>query len=432
MEQQDRMIKIVESTLIDEVEMLSNTNKDAKKEYLEVASLVAPNNIYGNLDHSLVRRNVEQLDVVISNYKGNSFADQLLLKLLINRLRKNKLVLLCDLYNRGQKDNSTIKDIKKNNEKLYGAPKIEDFKSILKYIYDQIDVIVLSNEEKRHFEELNERLPFVPSMAEPLFAPDKDCFDKFCYYCELFFEPLFHHIPQKPFYSAKDVCKIANNIFTQELKGYGWKATVKDGAGYASVSQIDKIFYVPGSRSKGEYVFEDVKGVIVHEIGVHIIRSLPFQKCLIKDMCIGMPDYISFEEGLAKAVEQSLCHKFVHSGLIHYISIGLGYFYNMNFRQVYEIQWRLQTLARKATKQQCFDSVQRAFRGTGELINSKDLAYYNGNITIWRYLSENIDSDTLFDELFLSGKTCPNDKWWEHVAYELKTGWESKNISVCC
>ena len=51
-----------------------------------------------------------------------------------------------------------------------------------------------------------------------------------------------------------------------------------------------------------------------------------------------------------------------------------------------------------------YDSVNRAFRGTYELINCKDLAYFNGSNKIWHYIEANIDSPLLFDSLLNTGK----------------------------
>ena len=67
--------------------------------------------------------------------------------------------------------------------------------------------------------------------------------------------------------------------------------------------------------------------------------------------------------------------------------------------------------------------VQRCFRGTGELPNNKDLAYYNGANQVWKYIEENIDDpELLMDHLFLSGKTIATDKSQERLVYETKVG----------
>ena len=70
----------------------------------------------------------------------------------------------------------------------------------------------------------------------------------------------------------------------------------------------------------------------------------------------------------------------------------------------------------------CFDSVQRTFRGTGELPNHKDLVYYNGAGQVWRYIEEHLYEEDLMEKLFLSGKTSMNDKRHERMIYEMRTG----------
>ena len=68
------------------------------------------------------------------------------------------------------------------------------------------------------------------------------------------------------------------------------------------------------------------------------------------------------------------------------------------------------------------NAVQRCFRGTGELPNNKDLAYYNGANHVWRYIEEHIDDPELFDNLFLAGKSIADDIDQERLVYETKVG----------
>lgn len=73
-------------------------------------------------------------------------------------------------------------------------------------------------------------------------------------------------------------------------------------------------------------------------------------------------------------------------------------------------------------KNLAYRNTQRIFRGTDELPWFKDLSYFNGGQKVWKYIEENIDSPTLFDELLLGGKSNLLDKNQQKSIYELKVG----------
>ncbi len=120
-------------------------------------------------------------------------------------------------------------------------------------------------------------------------------------------------------------------------------------------------------------------------------------------------------------MEQAITCRFEHSGLYHYISIGLAVFYGLGFRDIYEIQRRIYRLVGAGPEGAAYDSVRRSLRGTNKLPNCKDLVYYNGTAKIWKYISDNIDSPFLFDDLLLSGKTNIFDPEHRRIIYQLKT-----------
>ncbi len=128
-----------------------------------------------------------------------------------------------------------------------------------------------------------------------------------------------------------------------------------------------------------------------------------------------MPD-----EGIAECVEQALKGEYEDFGVDHYINIGLATFKNKNFREVYEIQKDLKSLTGEDDSK-VLNAVQRCFRGTGELPNNKDLAYYNGVNRVWCYIEEHLDDPELFDSLFLSGKADIENPAQESLVYEMRT-----------
>ncbi|MBR6149568.1 MAG: DUF1704 domain-containing protein [Lachnospiraceae bacterium] len=422
------ILKIIDKTSIDEIKMLNNTNPDAKEEFINDDSLIKPSNVYDDLDICLVEKNIKKIVKAVNEVDIKTFEGSLLSKLLFNNLHKNDLVRMCYEYNHGKKDEDIRHRMIMQNKIIYGELDRDEFRKILSETYNKIDAKSLNAEEQKEFERLNELLPYIPKCKARPYKPSQRVLDHFSQMCEIFLGDILRHVPKKDKYTVNDVCDIINEIFDEELNGYGWCVKIREHAGYASVSQEDKIFYVPGKRSKGDYDYKSIRALIAHEIGVHVLRSIPYQKCKIKDMSLGMPDYLSFEEGLARAVEQAILKEYNPAGYVHYISLGLGLFYGYDFRKVYEIQWRLQGLSGNGNKQQCFDSVQRAFRGTGEVVQLKDVAYFNGSSRAYKYITKNLNSDTLFDDLFLSGKINTFSKIWRDTAYEIKIGNKLQNL----
>lgn len=117
-------------------------------------------------------------------------------------------------------------------------------------------------------------------------------------------------------------------------------------------------------------------------------------------------------------------------GIDHYVNIGLAYFGGRNFREVFEIRWRMFYLGdktkghstrerREKAQELAFAQTARAFRGTGYLPNCKDLVYFNGSTQVWQYI-ESLGGDypRLREELFETGKTDVTNKM-HRLALEL-------------
>ena len=107
--------------------------------------------------------------------------------------------------------------------------------------------------------------------------------------------------------------------------------------------------------------------------------------------------------------------EFAERGVDHYITAGLAYFDNQDFREAFEAKWRLSLLSSIAAgdqvddvkitraKKVAFTQTLRSFRGTNDLPLFKDLSYYNGSTEVWKYL-ESIRGDDLQLGLLLAGK----------------------------
>lgn len=416
----DKDAGILQETAIDAIEFLNNTNPDAKEQFISNDELSVPKNSYGDLDIERVEKNLSILGERIQNGFGADEEDEVVKRLMEDNLHQNQFVKLCYRYNHGEQTNEVIDQHKAINEILFGKINRESFDAILWRQLDDIKHRCLPDEDQKILSELSEMLPMMDLNPNKVFEPSDQLFNRFGDMCEEYLHFILKHIPNQERFTPEEVCAIANEIFESEFAGTGWKAEVKPAKAFASVNQETRVFNVPGKRSKGEFFLKDVRGLFAHEIGVHVLRTIPYQNCKIKAFSMGIPGYIGFEEGLANAVQHSILHEKAPSGHLHYVSIGLAVFYHMSFREVYEIQWRIQQLLGNANKQQCFDSVQRAFRGTGYLVNSKDLAYYEGYEKAWKYIGDHIDKLEMMDELFGLGKIDVTDAFWYKAAKAAK------------
>ena len=158
-----------------------------------------------------------------------------------------------------------------------------------------------------------------------------------------------------------------------------------------------------------------VENLVVHEIGVHMLRSITGGETDMLPLRSGLSDYYDTEEGLGVVMEQALSGKFAERGVDHYITAGLAHFDNKDFREAFEIKWRLSLLGSVddesevsdeqivKAKKTAFTQTLRSFRGTNDMPLFKDLSYYNGSVEVWKYL-ESVKGDDLLLSLLLAGK----------------------------
>lgn len=437
------IVKKMNETDIDVIDMLNNTNLDAKEEFLTNKELSKPQNIYGNLDIKQVEQNI---DIIISLQKELELSKipekkRLLAELVLDaNLKKNRFVQANYIYNNASPNGreEAAREYKKANIALYGEPDEDVFWSILGEKLSAIPVGSLSKEDRIMYDELLEMLGPLHTAKGKVFRPGKETMDWFSYVLEQFYSGFLAHIPQKQqVFSIEEACAITNEIIASELGEIidtdttangtdiapdGWKAVVIPTGAVASVDCKYKIIRFPGRRSRGAYTRDELIAIIIHELGVHTLRSLTYEDCEIKAFSQGLPDYEAFEEGVAKAADQAINHQYEDFGLLHYTSIGLAFFLGKNFREVFEILIRIEHLIGGEPAGRCFDSVQRTFRGTGELLNHKDLVYYNGATQVWKYIEEHLNDVELMDQLLLCGKTNMNDKIHERMIYEVRVG----------
>ncbi len=440
-------VQKMNKTDISVIDMLNNTNPEAKEAFLADKELPKPENVYGQLD---IKRVEENIATIISLKKELELSEGMeeqresAALILEDNLKKNQFVRANYLYNHASPADrpAAAKEHKEANLALYGEPDEDVFWSLLSEKLSAIPVENLWGKDKIMYDELLEMIGLLRRAKSKIFRPRKETVEWFSNVVEIFFERFLAHIPkEKEKFSIEEACAITNEIIVSEFglrttadtavndaggdgepETEGWKAVVIPSGAVASTDCEQKIIRFPGRRSRGAYTQKELKAIVIHELGVHALRSLPYESCEVKSFALGLPGYEAFEEGIAKAAEQAVNRQYEDSGLLHYISIGLAYFLGKSFREVFEIQCRIEHLTKGEPAGRCFDSVQRTFRGTGELPNHKDLVYYNGAGQVWRYIEEHLYEEDLMEKLFLSGKTSMNDKRHERMIYEMRTG----------
>jgi len=204
-------------------------------------------------------------------------------------------------------------------------------------------------------------------------------------------------------------------------KAVGWRADIVKNSSALAASAHQKLVEVGENREPLEG--SELQGRVLHEVGIHALRSVNAEHAGWLSATYGQDDYLSFEEALATALEDAFHGEFIDHGVQYYLIAGLAYGFDnhapRDFREVYDIMYRFNALKKVATegvvlndevladaKSKAFTNVLRMFRGTTThdrgVIYLKDLAYFQGQELAWSVL-DNVHTQEDFD-LLLAGK----------------------------
>ena len=403
------LINILNSTQIDPISTLANSYPSAKEIFMSNDSLSIPPHSFDQMDINMIKNNLSILSGInINDYELLDWEKNLFEDMFNYNIERNIFVKTNYDYNHSsENDRPEIrKQHDKYNKLIFDTPVLDTFLDILYHTLKQIAVDSLDTAEKDMYEELLGLLPVVPENRAPLFRPTESTFLKLHKKVLSYYEPFLKHIPDQDQYEQIDIYNIACEILEEEFpdKKGTWNIIFESEKSTASVDQFKRMISFPGNRNIPYYTKDSLTKLLIHEMGVHFMRELPYDNIDLEPVRTGLRNYEKYEEGIAVCLSQAAINSFEYSGLIHYISIGLAYFYNKTFRETYEIQKRLQYLADKTPYGRSYDSVQRTFRGTYQLFNFKDLVYFNGTDAIWRHLEKNIDSPSVIEDLITAGK----------------------------
>lgn len=318
------------------------------------------------------------------------------------------------------------------NIDLYGEPDKVTFESLLHEQLNSISQKQLTGSADQLREELFTLVDYSPGYEVPeRFKPSLDTVEWMRGIAETLYGNMLAHVPDQKTFNAYEIKQVFDNIITNEFDeaASGWRVDVEP-AKAINVKATEKRVVIPEDRT--DVSQEMLERLVVHELGVHVMRAITGSETDLHPLGLGLNDYYDAEEGLGMVMEQAVKGEFADKGVGHYITAGLAHHRGMDFRQTFEVKWRLAVLA-KANEQTdvgeedvakarnaAYSGTMRIFRGTDDLPWFKDLSYYNGSVDMWRHLEEIRGDDAKFI-FVLMGKANPANRQHERSMYETRT-----------
>jgi hypothetical protein len=323
------------------------------------------------------------------------------------------------------------------NEKLYGAPDTEIVKAMVREVLEDS-----ANLEDPRLQEI--RQEWLEALPEWLLSsgltanklkPSTEVTDFIKNFAEYLNAPFLPHANKllelaNPDGLPEDEVKITptgiatifQTILNEEFPDSGWTVVVEKSNAIKVVASEKKIT-VPENRQPATP--ETVRGLVVHEIGVHFLRSVMGQGSDLIPMRLGFAGFNDAEEGLATLLEASIKEASSRTGYQHYLAATL-FNAGMSPDKVSEIVWRYKVIDEKIKKpakeidqefldkqkSTAFDVCFRSLRGTNGLPWYNMLNYFNGSHKMLEYISENMDDPDRMMLLFL-GRIDPTNP--DHV-----------------
>ncbi len=319
------------------------------------------------------------------------------------------------------------------NIELYGQPQESVYRSLIQEKLQKIEAKLLSESAQKIKKELLELVEYNPNTTPyERFTPTSETVEWMHDVVETLYGGVLSHIPEdQEVFTAPDVKAIFTEAIEEEFgeAARDWCVDIEP-AKAVSVKTSEKRIVIPEDMNNATR--DSVRKLMVHEVGVHVMRSIMGAQTDLLLLQSGLEPYYDAEEGLGVVMEQALEGKFSERGVDHYVTVGLAYFEQKDFRDVFETKWRLSLLeaidesadvteaAIEKAKGGAYSATMRIDRGTDELPWFKDLAYYNGAIDMWRHL-ETIRGDDLKFMFVLLGKADPSNVAHERIMYETKT-----------
>jgi hypothetical protein len=204
------------------------------------------------------------------------------------------------------------------------------------------------------------------------------------------------------------------------------------------VNQSTKVISIPHdsdlSLRKRVLTKVSLQALLMHEVGVHVVRRENGDASPLALLGVGLDDYLRAEEGIATLAEQLITGTSRYSGEVGYFSVGaaVGTIGNpLPFSELYTVLnayyilsiadkqletegfYELDELLMTATEH-AWNRAVRVYRGsTGNTVGAvytRDIIYLEGSKRMWRLL----DSEAVIQPQWLVGKYDPTNP--QHVA----------------
>ncbi len=306
------------------------------------------------------------------------------------------------------------------NEGLYGKPDKEIFSALAKeYISGELTELPVEFEKSIQLQsELSSRMGVIDTTEFKTFVAGTELLEHISGLVHERFDGVVSHIDEDKTYNADSMVEVLDEAL-EKLGGkkLGWTTKKVANSSALAVSAHQK--QVEVGENRVDSLGAELKHKTIHEVGVHAARAINAERGGWVSAAYGQDGYLDFEEAVAIALEDAYQGKFDDHGENYYLIAGLAYGLDnhepRNFRETYEVMWRMLVLqaakgVADVTDEQvveaqssAFTSCMRLFRGTDTrqpgVVYLKDLAYFKGQELAWQALKD-VHTQEDFDLIF--------------------------------
>jgi hypothetical protein len=270
-----------------------------------------------------------------------------------------------------QSDASKLDEFRSANKRIFTEPNASYTTSILGRIENKV-----TPETKQLWQEVCEGTGSIQT-GMAITTPDNETFQTYRQYMRRYVGPL----------STKGLTMgelLTQHLVLTGLEQKGWTVRYTANTMSARTNHQTKTIWI--GENYVPRMIRAKKRIVLHEVYGHALRG-------------HQVNHVE-SEGFALVLEQLTGTSFKYRRAYRYLAVALGWGVlgrPMTFREVFEILWRIMTIASAYTRQQArehaFDEVTRAFRGgrpdIAGAVFLKDTSYFDGNIAIWDVLINN-------------------------------------------
>ena len=223
--------------------------------------------------------------------------------------KKTTLLNYAQQYNNAKSEGekkAAAEKYRRLNIESYGEPDEDTYRSLLGGKLNAIHSKKLTGKADELRKELFGMVNFKPGMDIPeRFRPSDETVEWMHSVAESLYGGMLSHIPNKqeefdPYELQKIFTDIIEEEFNNDSKGYagaaeGWTVSVEKATS-VNVKSSEKRIVIPDNgmmRSR-----KKVENLVVHEIGVHMLRSITGGETDMLPLRSGLSDYYDAEEGL--------------------------------------------------------------------------------------------------------------------------------------